>query len=178
MRELERRVVLQVLDRRWRDHLYEMDYLKDGIGLRAMAQRDPLIEYQREGYSMFQTMMGQIKEEAVGYLFNLDVQVRRVGDGDEAQAEVEAKGLAEPGEQQLEYSAPNDAGEVEVRNDRGQVNKAATDRVRRTAQTQAAQTQATAPQAGPGTSAFGHAADAAAQDAPMNREQRRAAKKR
>src|SRR5690606_33962342 len=47
MRELQRRVVMQVLDRRWRDHLYEMDYLKDGIGLRAMAQRDPLIEYQK-----------------------------------------------------------------------------------------------------------------------------------
>ncbi|MFX8335576.1 hypothetical protein ABTL52_20205, partial [Acinetobacter baumannii] len=61
MRELERRVVLQVLDRRWRDHLYEMDYLKEGIGLRAMAQRDPLIEYQREGFEMFQSMMGQIK---------------------------------------------------------------------------------------------------------------------
>ncbi|WP_345751162.1 preprotein translocase subunit SecA [Microbacterium rhizophilus] len=179
VRELERRVVLQVLDRRWRDHLYEMDYLKDGIGLRAMAQRDPLIEYQREGYSMFQTMMGQIKEEAVGYLFNLEVQVRRVGEGEQAQAEVEAKGLSEhPADQQLEYSAPNDAGEVEVRNDRGQVNKASTDRVRRAAQSQGAQTQATAPQAGPGTSAFGHAADAAAQDAPLNREQRRAAKKR
>jgi preprotein translocase subunit SecA len=172
MRELERRVVLQVLDRRWRDHLYEMDYLKDGIGLRAMAQRDPLIEYQREGYSMFQTMMGQIKEEAVGYLFNLDVQVRRVGEGEEAQAQVEAKGLSDqPAEQQLEYSAPNDAGEVEVRNDRGQVNRAATDRVRR-----AGQSPASAPQAA--TSAFGQAADAAvANDAPMNREQRRAAKK-
>lgn len=174
MRELERRVVLQVLDRRWRDHLYEMDYLKDGIGLRAMAQRDPLIEYQREGYSMFQAMMGQIKEEAVGYLFNLEVQVRRVGEGDQAQPQVEAKGLSDQSvDQQLEYSAPNDAGEVEVRNDRGQVNKAATDRIRR-----AAQTQASAPQAGPGTSAFGQAADAAQQDAPMNREQRRAAKKR
>ena len=57
MRELERRVVLSVIDRRWRDHLYEMDYLKDGIGLRAMAQRDPLVEYQREGFTLFQTMM-------------------------------------------------------------------------------------------------------------------------
>lgn len=175
MRELERRVVLQVLDRRWRDHLYEMDYLKDGIGLRAMAQRDPLIEYQREGYSMFQAMMGQIKEEAVGYLFNLEVQVRRVGEGEQAQAEVEAKGLTEhPADTQLEYSAPNDAGEVEVRNDRGQVQKAATDRVRRAA----AATQATAPQAGPGASAFGHAADVAvAPEAPLNREQRRAKKR-
>ena len=70
---------MQVLDRRWRDHLYEMDYLKDGIGLRAMAQRDPLIEYQREGYQMFQSMMGQIKEESVGYLYNLEVEVRRAG---------------------------------------------------------------------------------------------------
>ena len=77
--------MLQVLDRRWRDHLYEMDYLKDGIGLRAMAQRDPLIEYQREGYQMFQAMMGQIKEESVGYLYNLEVEVRRAdGEGVEA----------------------------------------------------------------------------------------------
>src|SRR5690606_9055473 len=89
MRELERRVVLSVIDRRWRDHLYEMDYLKDGIGLRAMAQRDPLIEYQREGFSMFQQMMGQIREESVGYLFNLEVEVKK-GDG---QARVAAKGL-------------------------------------------------------------------------------------
>jgi preprotein translocase subunit SecA len=86
MRELERRVVLQVLDRRWRDHLYEMDYLKDGIGLRAMAQRDPLIEYQREGYQMFQAMMGQIKEESVGFLYNLDVEVRQ--QGEEVESEV------------------------------------------------------------------------------------------
>src|SRR5690606_26262548 len=71
MRELERRVVLSVIDRRWRDHLYEMDYLKDGIGLRAMAQRDPLVEYQREGFALFQNMMGQIREESVGFLFNL-----------------------------------------------------------------------------------------------------------
>src|SRR5690606_36689640 len=62
MRELERRVVLSVIDRRWRDHLYEMDYLKDGIGLRAMAQRDPLVEYQREGFALYQSMMGQIRE--------------------------------------------------------------------------------------------------------------------
>ena len=75
MRELERRVVLSVIDRRWRDHLYEMDYLKDGIGLRAMAQRDPLVEYQREGFAMFQQMMGSIREESVGFLFNLEVEV-------------------------------------------------------------------------------------------------------
>jgi preprotein translocase subunit SecA len=73
MRELERRVVLSVIDRKWRDHLYEMDYLKEGIGLRAMAQRDPLVEYQREGFDMFQQMMGSIREEAVSYLFNVEV---------------------------------------------------------------------------------------------------------
>ncbi len=75
MRELERRVVLSVLDRKWREHLYEMDYLKEGIGLRAMAQRDPLVEFQREGFTLFAAMMDAIKEESVGYLFNLDVRV-------------------------------------------------------------------------------------------------------
>jgi preprotein translocase subunit SecA len=75
MRELERRVVLSVLDRKWREHLYEMDYLREGIGLRAMAQRDPLIEYQREGYDLFTSMMEGIKEESVGSLFNLQVEV-------------------------------------------------------------------------------------------------------
>ncbi|MHA6624789.1 preprotein translocase subunit SecA [Pseudonocardia sichuanensis] len=74
MRELERQVLLTVIDRKWREHLYEMDYLKDGIGLRAMAQRDPLIEYQREGYDMFNAMSEGIKEETVGYLFNATVQ--------------------------------------------------------------------------------------------------------
>jgi preprotein translocase subunit SecA len=74
MRELERQVLLTVIDRKWREHLYEMDYLKDGIGLRAMAQRDPLIEYQREGYDMFSAMSEGIKEETVGYLFNATVQ--------------------------------------------------------------------------------------------------------
>jgi preprotein translocase subunit SecA len=76
MRELERRVVLSVLDRKWREHLYEMDYLRDGIGLRAWAQRDPLIEYQREGYDMFAEMMEGIKEESVGSLFNLKVELQ------------------------------------------------------------------------------------------------------
>jgi len=75
MRELERRVVLSVLDRKWREHLYEMDYLREGIGLRAMAQRDPLVEYQREGYDMFAAMMESIKEESVGFIFNVEVDV-------------------------------------------------------------------------------------------------------
>jgi len=89
-RELERRVVLSVLDRKWREHLYEMDYLQEGIGLRAMAQRDPLVEYQREGYAMFQAMMDAIKEESVGYLFNLKVEVEAVNQDPEAQAQAAA----------------------------------------------------------------------------------------
>jgi preprotein translocase subunit SecA len=76
MREIERRVVLSVLDRKWREHLYEMDYLREGIGLRAMAQRDPLVEYQREGFDMFNAMMDGIKEESVGNLFNLQFEVQ------------------------------------------------------------------------------------------------------
>ncbi|GAB3684658.1 preprotein translocase subunit SecA [Saccharopolyspora tripterygii] len=74
MRELERRVLLSVLDRKWREHLYEMDYLKEGIGLRAMAQRDPLIEYRREGFDMFGAMLEALKEESVGFLFNVQVE--------------------------------------------------------------------------------------------------------
>jgi len=76
MRELERRVVLSVLDRKWQDHLYEMDYLQEGIGLRAYSQRDPLIEFQREGFEMFNAMLDAIREESVGYLFNLKVEVQ------------------------------------------------------------------------------------------------------
>jgi preprotein translocase subunit SecA len=76
MRELERRVLLTVLDRKWREHLYEMDYLREGIGLRAMAQRDPLVEYQREGGDMFNAMMEAFMEEVVGYVFHLDVEIQ------------------------------------------------------------------------------------------------------
>jgi preprotein translocase subunit SecA len=99
MRELERKILLSVLDRKWREHLYEMDYLQEGIGLRAMAQRDPLVEYQREGYDLFTAMMDAIKEELVGYLFNVEVQV----EGDQ----VGAKGLtpAPTPVQSLQYSA-------------------------------------------------------------------------
>ncbi|UYO98208.1 preprotein translocase subunit SecA [Microbacterium sp. M28] len=173
-RELERRVVLQVLDRRWRDHLYEMDYLKDGIGLRAMAQRDPLIEYQREGYAMFQAMMGQIKEESVGYLYNLEVEVRRAGDSETAS--VEAKGLVDGApEQRLEYSAPSDSGDVEVRNERGQVQQAATERVRRAA---AAAAAAPAEDAPAERGAFGQPTSGDQNAPAQNRAQRRAGKKK
>ena len=84
MRELERKVLLSVLDRRWREHLYEMDYLQEGIGLRAMAQRDPLVEYQREGYELFSAMMDGIKEEIGSLVFNVHVSVE--GDGSEVKA--------------------------------------------------------------------------------------------
>jgi preprotein translocase subunit SecA len=99
MRELERKILLSVLDRKWREHLYEMDYLQEGIGLRAMAQRDPLVEYQREGFDLFTAMMDAIKEELVGYLFNVEVQV----EGDQ----VGAKGLtpAPAPAAALQYSA-------------------------------------------------------------------------
>jgi preprotein translocase subunit SecA len=162
-----------------------MDYLKDGIGLRAMAQRDPLIEYQREGYQMFQAMMGQIKEESVGYLYNLEVEVRRAGEGEAAQVEAKGLGVEQVEGQRLQYSASNDAGEVEVRNDRGQVQQAATTRLRQAAAAAAA-TPAQAPvQAAPAAEAqrgaFGQRTDAAAQppqQAPQNRAQRRAAEQR
>jgi preprotein translocase subunit SecA len=67
-------VLLNVLDRKWREHLYEMDYLKEGIGLRQMAQRDPVVEYQREGYDMFIGMLDALKEESVAFLFNVTVE--------------------------------------------------------------------------------------------------------
>jgi preprotein translocase subunit SecA len=131
LRELERRVVLSVLDRKWREHLYEMDYLQEGIGLRAMAQRDPLVEYQREGYDMFTAMLEGIKEESVGYLFNLEVEIAeeepavagvgeapvQVADSADAEPqddtpEIVAKGLDVGNRPQtLSYSAPTVDGE-------------------------------------------------------------------
>jgi preprotein translocase subunit SecA len=89
MRELERRVLLSVLDRKWREHLYEMDYMQEGIGLRAMGQRDPLVEYQREAFTMFQAMLEAIKEESVGFLFNVEVSVAEPGAEDEVGADGE-----------------------------------------------------------------------------------------
>jgi preprotein translocase subunit SecA len=97
LRELERRVLLSVLDRKWREHLYEMDYLQEGIGLRAMAQRDPLVEYQREGFDMFAAMMDAIKEESVGFLFNLEVQVDEGGEGAAPVAAAPAPSLVKAG---------------------------------------------------------------------------------
>lgn len=93
MRQLERNVLLNVIDRKWREHLYEMDYLKEGIGLRAMAQRDPLVEYQREGYDMFVAMLDGLKEESVGFLFNVAVEAAPPAPA--PQAAPMAQGLAE-----------------------------------------------------------------------------------
>ena len=72
LREIERLVLLSVIDNRWREHLYEMDYLQEGIGLRAVGQKDPLVEYQREGYDMFIQMQGTIKEDFARYIFHVE----------------------------------------------------------------------------------------------------------
>ncbi len=72
MRQIERMVLLSVIDNRWREHLYEMDYLQEGIGLRAMGQRDPLVEYQREGFDMFLQMQETIKEDFARYMFHIE----------------------------------------------------------------------------------------------------------
>jgi preprotein translocase subunit SecA len=128
-------VLLSVLDRKWREHLYEMDYLREGIGLRAYSQRDPLVEYQREGFDMFAAMMDGIKEESVGFLFNLEVQVQPEEEAAAAEEEVEpgpalaqaaaaghegpvikARGLEEPKQPRgLAYSAPSETGDAEVK---------------------------------------------------------------
>ncbi|MGH3897605.1 MAG: SEC-C metal-binding domain-containing protein, partial [Pseudonocardiaceae bacterium] len=139
MRELERRVVLSELDRKWREHLYEMDYLKEGIGLRAMAQRDPLVEYKREGFEMFSALLEALKEEAVGYLFNVQIQVADPVADDPAQAPEPALAQApavpaapidpapagpalsqlpepaEPASRSLTYIGPAEGGGTEVR---------------------------------------------------------------
>ena len=73
LRQIERRVMLSVIDQHWREHLYEMDYLREGINLRAMGQRDPLAEWQREGFGMFEAMMGGIQDDFVSYVFHLQV---------------------------------------------------------------------------------------------------------
>ncbi|MFC7386856.1 preprotein translocase subunit SecA [Sphaerisporangium rhizosphaerae] len=123
MREVERRVILSVLDRKWREHLYEMDYLRDGIALRAYAQRDPVIEYQREGFDMFAAMLDGIKEESVGFLFNLEIEVQdnpiveeaapQDANVSEAQAII-SKALRRPQRPtEMIYSAPGESGDVE-----------------------------------------------------------------
>ena len=75
MREVERQVMLRIIDQRWREHLFEMDYLQEGINLRAMGQKDPLVEWQREGYSMFSEMMHGIAQDFVRYVMHVQVVV-------------------------------------------------------------------------------------------------------
>lgn len=89
MRNAERMIILPIIDQKWREHLYEMDYLKEGIGLRAMAQRDPLVEYQKEGGDMFNAMNEAVKEETVRQLFMLRKQFKaqeEANAADEAEA--------------------------------------------------------------------------------------------
>ena len=110
LRQLERRVVLAVLDRKWREHLYEMDYLKDGIGLRGMGQRDPLVEYQREGYQMYNSMIEAIKEESIQLLFNVDID--RVAMTQDLQSEQDEDAAVDAAEAQLGIDAESaDAAE-------------------------------------------------------------------
>ncbi len=148
MRQLERNVLLNVLDRKWREHLYEMDYLREGIGLRGLAQQRPEVEYAREGYDMFIAMLEGMKEESVGFLFNVQVEAapgpghgRRAAQrpagwpssrppprsrGGVATKErpvppaagVRAKGLDEKA-QPLTYSGPSEDGGVEVKRSGG-----------------------------------------------------------
>jgi preprotein translocase subunit SecA len=75
MREFERYIVLQVVDTRWREHLENMDYMREGIHLRGMAQKDPLVEYRNEGHIMFQELNRLIRSEVVGLLFHLQVEL-------------------------------------------------------------------------------------------------------
>ncbi|SEA24157.1 MULTISPECIES: preprotein translocase subunit SecA [unclassified Mycobacterium] len=141
MRQLERSVLLNVIDRKWREHLYEMDYLKEGIGLRAMAQRDPLVEYQREGFDMFTGMLEGLKEESVGFLFNVQVEAQQApqvapvaapqglaqfaaeaeqnaAQEQAAPAALRAKGI-EDRAPAMTYSGPAEDGSAEVRREGG-----------------------------------------------------------
>ena len=148
LRDLERRVVLAVLDRKWREHLYEMDYLKDGIGLRGMGQRDPLVEYQREGYQMYNSMIEAIKEESIQLLFHIDIkQVAATQDPDstkdedaavdaaEAEVGIDSASAAETQETEAAVAAGPDEdgesadeasnGEAEVESDQDEAEQAA-----------------------------------------------------
>ena len=98
MREIERQVMLQIIDQRWREHLYEMDYLQEGINLRAMGQKDPLVEWQREGFEMFGSMMDAIAQDFVKYVMHAEVAVAE-------------QTPSEPELRNVSYSAPSDPSE-------------------------------------------------------------------
>ena len=95
MRNTERMVILPIIDQKWREHLYEMDYLKEGIGLRAMAQRDPLVEYQKEGGEMFNAMNDGVKEETVRQLFMLRKQFKQQEEEQAGESAAAASGNGE-----------------------------------------------------------------------------------
>ncbi|MDK4230682.1 preprotein translocase subunit SecA [Corynebacterium tuberculostearicum] len=95
MRNTERMVILPIIDQKWREHLYEMDYLKEGIGLRAMAQRDPLVEYQKEGGEMFNAMNDGVKEETVRQLFMLRKQFKQQEEEQAGESAATASGNGE-----------------------------------------------------------------------------------
>ncbi|WP_159149776.1 preprotein translocase subunit SecA, partial [Dietzia lutea] len=137
MRQLERSVMLQVLDRKWREHLYEMDYLKEGIGLRAMAQRDPLVEYQREGYDMFSAMMDGVREETVAFLFNVKVQANQQQAAMAGPSAAQAASLAganpilqaagtgrDVSGQQMQFSGPSESGDAQLVDEGATANRA------------------------------------------------------
>ncbi len=95
-RTVERQVVMQVLDAKWREHLYEMDYLKEGIGLRAMGQRDPLTEYQREGFQLFEAMTDSIKEQSLQVLYRVEKRVKEPAAGEVTAASAAATAAGSP----------------------------------------------------------------------------------
>src|SRR4029078_7553702 len=96
MREVERQVMLQIIDQKWREHLYEMDCLQEGIHLRAMGQKDPLVEWQREGFDMFGQMMHGIAQDFVKYVMHAQVTVTQPQPADGPQVS------------NMSYSAPED----------------------------------------------------------------------
>jgi preprotein translocase subunit SecA len=99
MREVERQVMLRIIDQKWREHLYEMDYLQEGINLRAMAQKDPLVEWQREGFEMFAQMMQSIAQDFVKYVMH-------------AQVSVATQPQPEPAVRDVRYTAPEDPSQA------------------------------------------------------------------
>jgi preprotein translocase subunit SecA len=114
MRQVERQVMLRIIDTKWREHLYEMDYLQEGINLRAMGQKDPLTEWQREGFEMFGLMMKGIAQDLVRYVMHVQVQVQQPADGaapavDAAPGTAGAAPAVEAPVSNLQYSAPDDS---------------------------------------------------------------------
>ena len=102
MRQIEQRVVLSIIDNKWREHLSEMDYLRAGIGLRAIGQRDPLTEYQREGYDMFSDLVASVKRDAIRYLFHVEVA--------EAQPQPKPKALVTSGPRKVRQASSQKVG--------------------------------------------------------------------